>query len=330
LDMDRLEMIDVESEVSSNTDDKLITLFIEHLKLKGSPKSTWSNHRSRLRLIGNYLHTINYSYMTLDKEGLKKIFAYLRSRRHRDKPLSDKAIDNIFSILSSFFSYLAYEEMVAKNPIPDFKKHWLNTYKRDKKTQRRQLITNNQMRTLLNSTLNPLHKAIMVLFAKTGIRRGELISIDTQEIDLEKGNIKLKSGFRKRSNRRFFIDTETALVLSRWMRVRGEYAKEGEKALFVGKEGARIGQNIVYNLVTTQAALLRLHDPKSLNLEDHFSPHCFRHWFTTNLRRNGMKREFIQELRGDARKEAIDIYDHIDPEELKKEYLRCIPRLGII
>jgi len=31
-----------------------------------------------------------------------------------------------------------------------------------------------------------------------------------------------------------------------------------------------------------------------------------------------MPREFIKELRGDRRREAIDIYDHIDPEELRK------------
>ena len=42
-----------------------------------------------------------------------------------------------------------------------------------------------------------------------------------------------------------------------------------------------------------------------------------------------MRREFIQELRGDGRKEAIDIYDHIDLKELKEAYLSCIPQLGI-
>jgi len=40
-------------------------------------------------------------------------------------------------------------------------------------------------------------------------------------------------------------------------------------------------------------------------------------------------REFIQELRGDSRREAIDIYDHIDLKELKEAYLACIPQLGI-
>ena len=51
--------------------------------------------------------------------------------------------------------------------------------------------------------------------------------------------------------------------------------------------------------------------------------------FTTELRRAGMSREFIKELRGDVRHEAIDIYDHIEPEELKREYLARIPKLGV-
>jgi len=42
-----------------------------------------------------------------------------------------------------------------------------------------------------------------------------------------------------------------------------------------------------------------------------------------------MRREFIQELRGDARRDAIDIYDHIDRDELRKAYLSHIPRLGV-
>ncbi len=42
-----------------------------------------------------------------------------------------------------------------------------------------------------------------------------------------------------------------------------------------------------------------------------------------------MRHEFIQELRGDSRREAIDIYEHIDQKELKEAYLAAIPQLGI-
>jgi len=43
-----------------------------------------------------------------------------------------------------------------------------------------------------------------------------------------------------------------------------------------------------------------------------------------------MSREFIKELRGDSRGEAIDIYDHIDEDELRRSYLTAIPRLGMV
>ena len=42
------------------------------------------------------------------------------------------------------------------------------------------------------------------------------------------------------------------------------------------------------------------------NVNGHIKPS------TTWLRENGMPREFIQELHGDRRREAIDIYDHVD------------------
>jgi len=42
-----------------------------------------------------------------------------------------------------------------------------------------------------------------------------------------------------------------------------------------------------------------------------------------------MSREFIQELRGDSRDGAIDIYDHITPDELKSGYLKHIPQLAV-
>jgi len=42
-----------------------------------------------------------------------------------------------------------------------------------------------------------------------------------------------------------------------------------------------------------------------------------------------MPREFIQELRGDVRREAIDTYDIIDEKELRESYLARMPKLGI-
>ena len=125
------------------------------------------------------------------------------------------------------------------------------------------------------------------------------------------------------------MDDEAAYLLRRWLRVRDGVNKRNESALFLSSWGHRTSRNDVYQAVTNAAARVGFHNPASERMEEHFSPHCCRHWFTTYLRLAGMRREFIQEVRGDSRKEAIDIYDHIDLKELKEAYLACIPQLGI-
>ena len=105
--------------------------------------------------------------------------------------------------------------------------------------------------------------------------------------------------------------------------------KPESRALFVSYDGKRLKQHGVHKTVTKHAERVGLHNPKSKKLEDRFTPHCCRHWFTTYIRRNGMRRELIKELRGDSRNEAVDIHDHIDRKELKRAYLAAIPILGI-
>jgi integrase/recombinase XerD len=166
------------------------------------------------------------------------------------------------------------------------------------------------------------------LLAKTGIRRNELISLDVSDVDFVENQIRLKPT-AKRTKRTIFIDDECSFIIRRWLRVREGLNQHKSTALFLSTWGLRSSRNDVYLAVTKAAERVCLHNPKSERLEDHFSPHACRHWFTTHLRRAGMRREFIQELRGDSRKEAIDIYDHIDLKELKEAYLTTIPQLGI-
>ncbi len=70
-------------------------------------------------------------------------------------------------------------------------------------------------------------------------------------------------------------------------------------------------------------------NPNSDRMEDLFLTHCFRNSFTTQLRRVGMSREFIQELRGDVRKGNYRYLDHIDKKELQESYLAHIEQLGV-
>ena len=39
--------------------------------------------------------------------------------------------------------------------------------------------------------------------------------------------------------------------------------------------------------------------------------------------------EYVQELRGDARRDAVDIYNHIPAESLREAYLAAMPQFGL-
>jgi integrase/recombinase XerD len=186
-----------------------------------------------------------------------------------------------------------------------------------------------EMSLLINSVVDTRDKAIMAVLAKTGVRRGELIAMDVEDVNWPEQSITLKRNrFKKRSGRTVFFDDETGRLLRRWLSQRQRLGVK-TSALFVGEHGERLKRNGVYSMVAKHAYRVRLHDPKSRRPEDHLSPHCFRHWFTTHLRRAGMDREFIKALRGDRRREAIDIYDRIDRDELRRAYLAYVPQLGV-
>ena len=230
--------------------------------------------------------------------------------------------------MAMFYEFLEYEGYVDRNPVHSVRKRYIRRYKDNDEGQMRQLISVDDMAKLINSTLDVRDKAIITLLAKTGIRRKELITLDVDDIDWVDQSIRLKPT-PKRTNRTVFFDDETAIILHRWKMARETRNEKGSKALFINNLGTRLNRNGVYLAVTKPAERLGLHNQGSDRMEDHFSPHCCRHWFTTHLRRAGMAREFIQELRGDVRKEAMDIYDHIDKKELRESYLAHVPQLGI-
>jgi integrase/recombinase XerD len=201
-------------------------------------------------------------------------------------------------------------------------------YKNGVDEPQKKLLIIEEMSRLVNSILDPRDKAIAILLAKTGVRRGEMLKLDVESINWNDYSIMLKPT-PKRSNRTVFFDDECAIVLRRWLKVREQLSPQS-KALFISYDaGERLSRNGAYNAVVKYAKRLGFHNSKSSKLEDHFGPHCFRHWFTTWLLRNGMPREYVKELRGDKRREAIDLYHRIDKEELRKAYFACIPKLGI-
>jgi integrase/recombinase XerD len=258
-----------------------------------------------------------------DKSDLKDFLSSLRQRG-----LKQASIEKAFTCLSSFYAYMIDEELTSSNPVTSFRRRYLRKYKDEDNSDARQIISVEQASLLVNSTLNSRDKAILVLLFKTGMHRSELCSLDVADIDFGNMALKLKST-AKRSNRVLFFDNETEYILQAWLQFRKAKDRKGTPALFLNQVGGRISSHEIGQIVKKHASRVGLHNPKSESLEDHFTPHCCHHWFTTHLIRAGMPRDFVKELRGDVRHEAIDIYNHIDKKELRESYLAHIPQLGI-
>jgi len=302
---------------------KLIEGFKRDCKLRGMTEESIRRYLSSVKIFLNFIRSRGLTVANVDLHVLRDFLQHIV-----EGGAKYKTIENYFSALSSFYDYLVFEGIVDRNIILPFRKRYLKRYKSGYDDPERRLLSVEEMSRLVNSIMDPRDKAIAVLLAKTGIRRGELLRLDVDDINWEDYSITLKPT-PKRSNRIVFFDDECARVLRRWLRVR-EKLNPPTKALFVSYQSLqRLDRNGLWNAIVKYAKRLGFHNPNSPRLEDHFGPHCFRHWFTTWLLRNGMPREYVKELRGDKRREAIDIYHHIDREELRRAYLACIPKLGI-
>ncbi|KXB00146.1 hypothetical protein AKJ47_00605 [candidate division MSBL1 archaeon SCGC-AAA261G05] len=309
---------------------ELIEDFLKDLELQGKSCGTIRDYKSYVSKFANFLESQDGegSFLQVGAETLRDFLEFLKD----DKGLSEKTLGNYFSGISSLYEYLKFEGLVKGNPVNPVRKRYIKISRGNSNDSERQLISIDEMSSLIRSILSARDKAIIVLFAKTGIRRNELSAIDLSDIDWEDKSIKLKEKFRqgKRSNLTVFFDDECEKVLGRWLDQRDEWLKDKEtEALFLNSYGTRLKRSGIQRVVTKHAERMGLHDPDSDKLSERFTSHCFRHWFTTHLRRSGMPREYIKELRGDSRSEAMDIYHHIDREELRESYLAHVPKLGI-
>jgi integrase/recombinase XerD len=256
------------------------------------------------------------------KEDVLSYLAYLRA-----KGLKRATLANNFTALSNWFEFLVESGELEINPIPLLKKRYLQAYKDD--YEQRQIITVEQATKMVRATIDTRDRAILLLLLKTGIRRNELVTLDLEDVDMPGQKITLKPT-GKRSNRIVFFDHEAARSLIRWISVREtRYKKRGENALFISMLGTRLQREAINRLVREAAERVGLYDSSSKKLEDKFTPHCCRHFLTTQLLRNNMRREYVQWLRGDSIHNAIDIYFHINPEDVKQSYLACVPELGV-
>ncbi len=122
--------------------------FIEDGRVQGWTARSANSYFYAIKV---FLESTNKDPVDTDEKDLKTFLKYLDARG-----LSNVTISRYFAVLSSFFKFLEYEELVNKNPVPRFRDRYLKTRMKNKTNgAKRQLITVEQMRDLVNIYFRP-------------------------------------------------------------------------------------------------------------------------------------------------------------------------------
>jgi site-specific recombinase XerD len=307
---------------------KLIEAFAADLKMADRSPDTVGQYPRHVKRLLDFCQKRNVDLLAVDKNILIKYLEDLRDP-NRNEMINIVSIRQYFSALSTFFDFLVFHEYITTNPItPAFKRHYFREYKDHDATQRRKTIDITQAKILLHGIFDKRDRCVVCLLLKTGMRRKEVSELDVASVDLPKLTIHI-SPTGKRSGEIVFIDDEMAFVFRQWLKDRKKMDTKGSPAMFLNRSGNRLSLNAINNLFRKYATAAGLNNPLSDRLEDKFSPHACRHFFGTTMRKAHMQREFIARLRGDHLP-TMDLYDHVDPEELKEAYLACVPQFGLL
>jgi tyrosine recombinase XerC len=163
-------------------------------------------------------------------------------------------------------------------------------------------------------------KAVLELFYGSGLRLSELVGLNIDGIDFHNGVVKVLG---KGSKERIVpVGRMAVRALKAYLPLRsGRLAaknRSGETALFINRNGGRLGRRQVQLDVTR---FLRMVSEK-----EHLSPHVLRHTFATHLLDNGADLRAVQELLGHSSLSTTQVYTHVTVDRLTRAYKQAHPR----
>lgn len=161
-------------------------------------------------------------------------------------------------------------------------------------------------------------RAVMELLYATGIRVGELVGLDLDDVDGERRVVRVLGKGRRERSVPFGAPADQAL--RRWLDdARPVLARPAAgPALFVGVRGGRLGQRAARTIVHQRM----LAAPGAPDV----GPHGLRHTAATHLLEGGADLRSVQELLGHASLATTQIYTHVSVERLRTAYRQAHPR----
>ena len=154
------------------------------------------------------------------------------------------------------------------------------------------------------------------LMYSSGLRLSEITSLDTDSIDFTSKSL-LVTGKGKKQ-RYLPVGRKAIVAVQLWMKVKENYAKSSDNALFINRFGERLSNRSVQTRLNYWA--------KRLEINCKVSPHMFRHSCATHLLEASGDLRAVQEFLGHEDITTTQIYTNVDFEHLKSVYERAHPK----
>jgi integrase/recombinase XerC len=273
------------------------------------PANTVSNYRRDLEALLRFCEQQGLkNWRALDSQGVR-LFA---ARSHAGG-LAPRSVQRRLSAVRGFCNYLLRERALGHNPANDVSAPKLSRHLPET------LDTDQMQRLIEIPAVEPLAKrdrAIMELFYSSGLRLTELTSLDVSQLDLADATVRVHGKGGK--TRIVPVGRKAREALKVWLLERATLAAQDEKAVFVGRNGHRLGPRAVQLRIGYWA--------RRQGLQVGAYPHLFRHSFATHLLESSQDLRGVQELLGHANISTTQVYTHLDFQHLARIYDRSHPR----
>ena len=300
---DALEYVLHDAELSKDavaTDDKSADLsgsFISAKRVEGCSEKTLSYYS---KTISDLLKAVQKTPQQITTEDLRQYLTDFQTKRGAGKV----TIDNIRRILSSFFSWLEDEDYIVKSPARRI--HKVKTAKVVKDT-----YTDEALEQMRDNCGNLRDLAIIDMLASTGMRVGEMVTLNREDINFaERECVVLGKGNKERM---VYFDARTKIHLQNYLDSR----TDSNTALFVSQRAPHERLQIGGVEVMLRELGKRLSIPK-------VPPHKFRRTLATTAIDKGMPIEQVQQLLGHQKIDTTMHYAMVKQQNVKQAHRKYI------
>ena len=292
----RYEVMETEQQ-ENHSEQNYVELFLSAKRIEGCSEKSLKYYKATIEMM---IVTVGKNIKHIETEDIRR---YL-TEYQKNKKSSKVTIDNIRRILSSFFSWLEDEDYILKSPVRRI--HKVKTVTNIKET-----YSDEALELMRDNCTELRDLAIIDMLASTGMRVGEMVLLNRNDIDFnERECIVFGKGSKERV---VYFDARTKIHLQNYL----ENRTDDNPALFVSLKAPH--KRLQIGGIET-----RLREfGKQLGLHK-VHPHKFRRTLATMAIDKGMPIEQLQQLLGHRKIDTTLQYAMVKQSNVKIAHRKYI------